>query len=74
MKMRGIADLLAAAGQHISDDDLALQILAGFGMEYDAVVVNFTKVTVYFLFKTQSILHTPIHSVITLVLLFLLLV
>lgn len=36
MKMRGFADLLAAAGKTISDDDLALQILAGFGTEYVA--------------------------------------
>lgn len=43
LKMRGIADLLAAAGHSISDDDLALQILAGFGFEYDAVVANFTN-------------------------------
>lgn len=43
LKMRGIADLLAAAGKTIPDDDLALQILAGFGFEYDAVVANFTN-------------------------------
>lgn len=43
LKMRNIADLLAAAGKPITDDDLALQILQGFGMDYDAVVVNFTN-------------------------------
>lgn len=32
MKMRGLADSLAAASHTISDDDLALQILAGFGI------------------------------------------
>lgn len=44
MKMRGFADALIAAGHNISDDDLALQILVGLGMEYDAVVVNFTNI------------------------------
>lgn len=53
MKMRGFADLLAAAGKTISDDDLALQILAGFGMEYDAVVVNFTNTTRYKHMKSE---------------------
>ncbi|KAH6782809.1 hypothetical protein C2S51_008102 [Perilla frutescens var. frutescens] len=42
-KMRGLADLLAAAGQPVSDEDLTLHILAGFGGEYDAVVVNLTN-------------------------------
>lgn len=43
MKMRSYAYLLAAAGSPVSNDDLALQIQNGFGLEYDAVVVNFTN-------------------------------
>ncbi|KAH6760579.1 hypothetical protein C2S51_017528 [Perilla frutescens var. frutescens] len=42
LKMRGFAYLLSAAGQAITDDELLLYILAGFGIEYDAVVVNLT--------------------------------
>lgn len=38
--MRGFADQLAAVGKNISDDDLICHILAGFGSEFDAVVVN----------------------------------
>lgn len=43
LKKRGIADQLATAGHTVSGDDLALQILSGFGFEYDAVVANFTN-------------------------------
>lgn len=43
LKMREIADQLAAAGKPMADDDLCLQILGGFGAEYDAVVVNLTS-------------------------------
>lgn len=42
LKMRGFADMLAAAGKVISDDELVLHILGGFGPEYEAVVVNLT--------------------------------
>lgn len=43
LKMRSYADLLAAAGYPVSNDDLALQILNGFDLEYDGVMVNFTN-------------------------------
>ncbi|KAH6774149.1 hypothetical protein C2S51_012553 [Perilla frutescens var. frutescens] len=42
LKMRGFADLLAGAGHPIGDDELILYILAGFGPEYEAIVVNLT--------------------------------
>ncbi|KAK6151862.1 hypothetical protein DH2020_014497 [Rehmannia glutinosa] len=40
LKMVGIADSLQAAGKHIPDDDLVSYILAGFGSEFESVVVN----------------------------------
>ncbi|KAK6153660.1 hypothetical protein DH2020_013299 [Rehmannia glutinosa] len=40
LKMRGIVDNLLAAGQDISDDDLIMYILSGFGAEFGSVVVN----------------------------------
>lgn len=43
LKMRGITDLLIDAGHTLIDDDLALQILGGFGLEYDVVEVNLTN-------------------------------
>lgn len=45
LKMRNLADQLAAAGKPINDDDLINHILAGFGVEFDAVVVNLTHKT-----------------------------
>ncbi|KAH6790748.1 hypothetical protein C2S51_005754 [Perilla frutescens var. frutescens] len=42
LKMRSFADLLAGAGHPIADDELILYILAGFGPEYEAIVVNLT--------------------------------
>uniref|UniRef100_A0A803P6J6 CCHC-type domain-containing protein n=1 Tax=Cannabis sativa TaxID=3483 RepID=A0A803P6J6_CANSA len=43
LKMKGYADSLAAAGQAISDEDLALYVLGGLGQEYESVVVNLTS-------------------------------
>lgn len=43
LKMRGFADQLSAVGQIITDEDLQMYILAGFGMEYEALVVNFMQ-------------------------------
>lgn len=43
MKMRSHADISAVVGYPMSNDDLVLQILNGFGFAYDAVVVNFTN-------------------------------
>lgn len=40
LKMRKLADQLAASGKPIADDDLIMHILSGFGTEFDAVVVN----------------------------------
>lgn len=43
LKMRGFANQLSAIGQVITDEDLQMYILAGFGMEYEALVVNFMQ-------------------------------
>lgn len=43
--MRGFADQLSAVGQIITDEDLQMYILAGFGLEYEALVVNFMQRT-----------------------------
>uniref|UniRef100_A0A803Q3J9 Integrase catalytic domain-containing protein n=1 Tax=Cannabis sativa TaxID=3483 RepID=A0A803Q3J9_CANSA len=43
LKMKGYADHLAAAGQAISDEDLALYILGGLGSEYESIVVSLTS-------------------------------
>lgn len=43
LKMRELADQLAAAGKPIADDDLIMHILSGFGAEFDVVVVNLTN-------------------------------
>ncbi|KAH6800658.1 hypothetical protein C2S52_001122 [Perilla frutescens var. hirtella] len=42
LKMRNFADLLAGVGYPIANDELILYILAGFGPEYEAIVVNLT--------------------------------
>lgn len=44
MRMRSIADQLAASGQPLSDDELVMYLLAGFDPEYEAFVVNFQYV------------------------------
>ncbi|KAL5753555.1 hypothetical protein ACOSP7_021775 [Xanthoceras sorbifolium] len=43
LKLRTMADSLAAAGQPMSDRDLILNVLQGLGSEYDAVIVNITS-------------------------------
>ncbi|KAL5755822.1 hypothetical protein ACOSQ2_020568 [Xanthoceras sorbifolium] len=43
LKLRTMADSLAAAGQPMSDRDLLLNVLQGLGSEYDAVIVNITS-------------------------------
>uniref|UniRef100_A0A803QHZ4 Retrotransposon Copia-like N-terminal domain-containing protein n=1 Tax=Cannabis sativa TaxID=3483 RepID=A0A803QHZ4_CANSA len=43
LKMKGYTDHLAAAGQAINDEDLALYILGGLGSEYESIVVNLTS-------------------------------
>lgn len=43
LKMREIADQLAAANKQIADDHLIIHILGGFGSDFDAVVVNLTN-------------------------------
>lgn len=45
LKMRGIADQLSAVGQVVTDKDLQMYILAGFGVEYEALMVNFMQRT-----------------------------
>lgn len=40
LKMKSISDSLRAAGQELSDDDIAMYLLGGVGPEFDAVVVN----------------------------------
>lgn len=43
LKMHSLADQLSAIGQVVTDDDLQMYILAGLGMEYEALVVNFME-------------------------------
>lgn len=43
--MHSIADQLSAIGQVISNEDLQMYILVGFGIEYEALVVNFMQWT-----------------------------
>ncbi|KAL5751167.1 hypothetical protein ACOSP7_025770 [Xanthoceras sorbifolium] len=43
LKLRTMADSLAAAGQPMSERDLLLNVLQGLGSEYDAVIVNITS-------------------------------
>lgn len=40
LKIKEITDTLASIGHPIADDELALYILAGFGPNYEFVVVN----------------------------------
>lgn len=40
MKMRSIADQLAAIGKPLDDDELIMHLMAGFGPEYEALVVH----------------------------------
>lgn len=40
MKMRGIVDQLAAIGKPLGDDELIMHTMAGFGPEYEVLVVN----------------------------------
>lgn len=42
LKMHGYAYMLVAGGKIITNDELILYILGGFGPEYEAVVVNLT--------------------------------
>ncbi|CAA0831765.1 Unknown protein, partial [Striga hermonthica] len=42
-KVKGICDLLAAAGQRIDEGDQILHLLAGLGSEYNPVVVSLTS-------------------------------
>uniref|UniRef100_A0A803NJG7 Uncharacterized protein n=1 Tax=Cannabis sativa TaxID=3483 RepID=A0A803NJG7_CANSA len=59
LKMKSYADALAAADQHISDDDLALYILGGLGQEYEAIIVNLTcRETPPSLQEIQFMLHS----------------
>ncbi|KAL5832269.1 hypothetical protein ACOSQ4_017623 [Xanthoceras sorbifolium] len=43
LKLRTLADTLAAAGQPMNDRDLLLNVLQGLGSECDAVIVNITS-------------------------------
>ena len=43
LKMRSLADNLNSVGQLITDEDLILYILGGFGPEYESIVVNLTS-------------------------------
>ncbi|KAK6143068.1 hypothetical protein DH2020_023416 [Rehmannia glutinosa] len=38
--MRGIADNMLATGQEVSDEDLIMYILSGFGPEFESIMVN----------------------------------
>ncbi|PON45747.1 hypothetical protein TorRG33x02_328130 [Trema orientale] len=40
LKTKSVADILSAAGQLISDENLILYILGGLSQDYDSVVVN----------------------------------
>lgn len=40
MKMSGIGDQLAAIGKPLDDDELIMHLMASFGPEYEALVVN----------------------------------
>ena len=42
IKMKNIADNMAAAGSALSDDDLILHILSGLGPEYNSVTTYIT--------------------------------
>ncbi|KAL5767184.1 hypothetical protein ACOSQ2_013967 [Xanthoceras sorbifolium] len=42
LKMKGISDSLAAAGQVMTEQDLVLSVLSGLGVEYDLVVIYLT--------------------------------
>lgn len=43
LKMRSYADQLPTIGQIVTDEDLQMYILAGFSLEYEALVVNFMQ-------------------------------
>ncbi|KAL5812590.1 hypothetical protein ACOSQ3_027540 [Xanthoceras sorbifolium] len=43
VKMKGIADLLMAAGQTVTERDLIAHILGGIGQEYDPIVASITS-------------------------------
>lgn len=45
LKMRSLTDHLSAVGQIVTDEDLQMYILAGFGIDYEALVVNFMQRT-----------------------------
>lgn len=45
LKMRGFVDEIAAVGKLISDSDLITNILVGFGIDFEVVVVNLTDVS-----------------------------
>ncbi|KAL5753576.1 hypothetical protein ACOSP7_021796 [Xanthoceras sorbifolium] len=42
IKMKGISDCLATAGQVMTEQDLVLSVLSGLGVEYDPVVIYLT--------------------------------
>lgn len=53
LKMRGFTDQLSVVGQVVSNEDLQMYILAGFGIEYEALVNFMQRSDVTFLQEMQ---------------------